>query len=84
VSHRPDAGDLEELQDTVRSPGYSQIRTHLARLVEAKLRELVKPSDAEATARLRGEIAGLQIALEVPTELQRDMKAALAREKPKP
>jgi hypothetical protein len=79
MKRNPDSGDLEELQDALRSRGYGQIREHLGRVIEAKVRELVQPSDAETTARLRGEIAGLQAALEAPTELQRQMKASLGR-----
>ena len=59
MKKHPDSGDLEDLQDALRSPGYQQIREHLGRVLEAKVRELVLPSDAETTARLRGEIAGL-------------------------
>ena len=82
MKRKPDSDDLEDLQDTLRSPGYGRIREHLGRVIEAKIRELVQPSDGETTARLRGEIAGLQVALEAPTQLQRQMKATLGREKP--
>ncbi len=81
MKKHPDSGDLEDLQDTLRSPGYRQIRDHLARVVEAKVRELVQPCDPDHTAWLRGEIVGLQTALEAPSELQRQMKASLGREK---
>jgi len=80
MKQKPDPGDLEEIQDTLRSPGYGRIRDHLGRVIEAKVRELVKPLDSEATARLRGEIAGLQVALEAPGELQRQIKAGLERQ----
>jgi hypothetical protein len=77
-----DAGDLEDLQDTLRSPGYGQIREHLERVIAATMRELVKPSAAERTAQLRGQIEGLQVALDVPGELLRQIKAEIARAKP--
>jgi hypothetical protein len=82
LKEKPDAGDLEELQDTLRSPGYGRIREHLGRMIEDKVRELVKPSDAETTARLRGEITGIKAAIEAPTELQRQIKAALPKAGP--
>jgi len=73
--------DLEDLQDALRSPGYGQIREHIGRVIEGAVRELVKPADSEKTANLRGKIAGLQAALDAPTELQRQIKASLGREK---
>ncbi len=82
MKKHPDSGDLEDLQDTLRSPGYRQIRDHLGRVKEDSVRELIKPSDSENTAWVRGLIAGLQMALDAPTELQRQIKATLGRTKP--
>ena len=82
MKKHPDAGDLEDLQDALHSPGYGQIREHLGRVKEDSIRELIKPSNGENTAWVRGVIAGLQMALDAPTELQRQIKAGLGREKP--
>jgi len=84
MKQKPDSGDLEELQDAIRSRGYGQIREHIGRVIEASMRELVKRSDAHRTAQLRGQIEGLQTALDIPAELLRQIKAEIARLKPNP
>jgi hypothetical protein len=74
-----DDTDLEELDVTVRSPGFRLIRECLARVREAKVRELIAPATPEKTAELRGAIAALDTTLRVGEDLRKDIAAKLRK-----
>lgn len=69
-----DGIDAEQIQDTLESPGWQLIRQRIERTLVGKIGELEKPSDEVTTAQLRGQIAGLRTALNVPDILLNEAK----------
>jgi hypothetical protein len=67
-----DGIDADEIRKTTASPGWQLIRQRVETALTGKLAELEQPSDAVATAQLRGFIAGLRLALKVPEILIRE------------
>ena len=74
-----DAGDLEDLEVTLRSPGYRLIRECLERARAAKIKELILPANAEKSAELRGTITALDTALRLGEDLRKDIAAAVRK-----
>lgn len=68
------SSDGSEIRIIVASPGWQFIRERLEKTRDAKIEELLKPADPVQTAQLRGEIAGLKIALSVPAILISEAK----------
>lgn len=66
--------DLERLKDYVASGGHRLATDRIAKLRESKLRDLIQPADAVETATLRGFIAGLDAAVNIPAILIREAK----------
>lgn len=66
--------DLERLKDLAESGGYRLVSARIAKLRESKLRDLIQPTDAVETATLRGYIAGLDAAANIPAILIREAK----------
>ena len=61
-----DRVDLDHLDQVTRSRGYQILTDHYTALYEAKVKELVQPSDAETTARLRGFLEGMAACQRAP------------------
>lgn len=63
----PDAVDAEQIQEMIDSPGWAWIRYALEEQRDSKMRDLVRPHTEVETATLRGAIASLNTALDLPT-----------------
>lgn len=70
---KPDKQDLEHLRQVTRSRGLQLIVERLRAMRDAKVRELIQPSDAQHTAELRGYIAGVEACLAAPGALEREL-----------
>ena len=71
---RLDGVDADHLTQTVASEGWQLIRQRIERTLELKQGELEQPLDPVRTATVRGEIAGLKLALTVPEILTAEAK----------
>lgn len=69
-----DAIDIEQLDDAVRSAGYALIAERYARMIEAKVREIVQPLDPIKTAEVRGYLQGVQACQRVPHDLKKEVE----------
>jgi hypothetical protein len=61
-----DSGDKDDLEELLLSPGYALVRKRIEGTVADMSNELAADLDLVATAKLRGKIAGLKLALSVP------------------
>ena len=76
-----DSGHLEALEECIRSEGYKLIAKRIQATAQAKFRDLVRPVPPQESDILRGAIAGLELALEVPDILVREIKSMLPKVK---
>ena len=69
-----DGVDADHLAHTIGSAGWQLIRQRIERAVALKVDELQQPLDPVKTVQVRGEIAGLKLALGVPAILQKEAR----------
>ncbi|HLG99843.1 MAG TPA: hypothetical protein VKX49_26270 [Bryobacteraceae bacterium] len=69
-----DGIDHDHISQVIDSRGWQLIRRRIEETRDRKMRELVNPLDPVDTAKLRGEIRGLEVALSVPGILQGEAK----------
>ena len=69
-----DRVDVDHVDQTVRSRGWQLIRQRIERTLEQKRVELEHDAGEVATAKLRGFIEGMKLALEIPKMLMQDGK----------
>ena len=68
--------DAELVRETLASQGWQLIRERIERAAAIKASELLQPLDQVKTATLRGEVAGLKLALEIPAIVMQEAKGA--------
>lgn len=73
-----DGIDIDDIEQTTSSRGWQLIRQRIERTLAGKRAELEHDADSVATAKLRGFIEGLGLAMKVPAILVKE-----AQEKPK-
>lgn len=64
-----DAIDAQRVAELLDTRAWQLISSRIERIQHAKIRELVRPSDAVTTATLRGYIEALETVLRVPSIL---------------
>lgn len=69
-----DSLDAERVEETIRTPGWQLIGERIAVELQRHRLALENPQTEAETATLRGRIAGLKTALEVPGILMREGK----------
>lgn len=72
-----DSADLDAVQSLVRERGYELLRKRVEQTRQQLVERLIQPSDAEITANLRGQIAGIDLALELPKILEQDIRKGM-------
>lgn len=73
----PDSAEMDALREMLRSPAWGLMIGRIHAEIDRRHWELEKPLDIEKTSTLRGLIAGLRIALNVPIILIDEIKAGL-------
>ena len=73
-SDRLDGIDAEHVRQTCESPGWQLIRQRIERTTSLKVTELLQPLDPVKTAKVRGMIEALNLALDIPRILQQEAK----------
>ena len=75
----PDALDLEQLKETLNSPGYRMLTARLSATYAAELKKMASIGTWEATTRLQGFLAGLDCAARLPEILAKEIQARMAK-----
>lgn len=73
--HQPDNLDLQQLTDTIVSPGWALIVKRVEQAIDAKRNQLEVPATHEDIRHLQGVIAGLRCALAIPAHLRTEIQA---------
>lgn len=71
-----DAVDAELIRETIRSAGWQLIRQGMQKMLEQKMRDLVRPQTEVETAHCRGQITAIETALNIPQILIQEGKNA--------
>ncbi len=70
MDHELDAGDLDAIRELRSSPGQVLVYMRITDQIQLRQAKLEQPLDHDRTNVLRGEIAGLRTALELPEILE--------------
>ena len=81
VRQDPDAFDLEQLRETIASPGYQIVQRRHAEMFARELAKLQTVETWDNARYVQGFIAGVQAAAEVPRILESEIRARLKRKK---
>lgn len=69
-----DSGDLDALDLLIASHGYHLLAARLERMKAQYVVQLIQPSSPEETAKLRGAIAAVDVMIELPKTLKREIR----------
>lgn len=69
---RPDSIDAENIDAMLQTSAWQLYSGRLARELELRMNELVQPLSEADTARIRGEIKSLRLALDMPRLIMRE------------
>lgn len=73
-AERLDRVDSELIRETLQSPGWQLIKRGLEKMLDRKVRDLVRPQTEVETANCRGAIGAIETALEMPQILIQEGK----------
>jgi hypothetical protein len=71
-----DGIDLDHVIDLATSPGYSLVAVRLHAVIEQQREKLEQDLTLEETAKVRGMITGLKLALDMPRQMRQEYEAA--------
>jgi len=77
----PDAIDLEQLKETLNSPGYRTLTARLGQTYAAELKKLATVASWDETRFQQGFLQGLECAARLPEIVQGEIKQRLERNK---
>lgn len=69
-----DSADLDAMDLLVASRGYQLLAMRLELMKGQYLVQLIQPSSPEETAKLRGAIAAVEVMIELPKTLKREIR----------
>jgi hypothetical protein len=82
IKLKPDAFDVDQLDECVQGAGYKKIAERLVHMLAKKHAELMLPLDEARTNHTRGFIEGVMACQRVPLILRREMQVKMRKGKP--
>lgn len=77
LTEPPDSGDMDALEDMVRSPGYAMLRKRIEDTIVTRQRALESDMDENRTNVERGSIRALRLVLTLPAILKTEITESI-------